>query len=322
VPPGQQFTYTVRAQGRLTDEKQFGDVVVRANVDGSIVRMRDVARIEMGAQTYSMIGRLNGSPAAILAIYQLPGSNALDTMHRHHLQAIGRRYSDVGVENGRIVELAFFGQGEQFIVMEWLEGESLGARLSKGSLDPHDALVLAHRLAQGLAHAHTRGVVHRDVKPSNVLLVDGDPRRAVLLDFGIAHVPETATFTRTGAVIGTVGYMAPEQVRGEPADHRSDIFALGCVLYEMLTGERAYKRETAAETMAAILNQSHCTPWKRAIMPVRAPFSTTSASMMTSDDAIPKAVSVSAAMIVPTSVSPDSHRKPSAPVIRKADCQP
>ena len=82
VPPGQQFTYTVRAQGRLTDEKQFGDVVVRANVDGSIVRMRDVARIELGAQNYSMIGRLNGKPAAIIAIYQLPGSNAIDTMNQ------------------------------------------------------------------------------------------------------------------------------------------------------------------------------------------------------------------------------------------------
>jgi len=82
VPPGQEFTYTVRAQGRLTDEKAFGDIVVRANPDGSVVRMRDVARVELGAQTYSMIGRLNGAPSAIIAIYQLPGSNALDTMHR------------------------------------------------------------------------------------------------------------------------------------------------------------------------------------------------------------------------------------------------
>ncbi len=80
IPPGQQFTYTVRAQGRLTDEQQFGDVVVRANVDGSVVRMRDVARVELGAQNYSMIGRLNGAPAAIIAVYQLPGSNAIDTM--------------------------------------------------------------------------------------------------------------------------------------------------------------------------------------------------------------------------------------------------
>jgi HAE1 family hydrophobic/amphiphilic exporter-1 len=82
VPPGQQFTYTVRAQGRLIDEQEFGDIVVRANVDGSIVRMRDVARIELGAQSYTVMGRLNGKPSAIIAIYQLPGSNALDAMHR------------------------------------------------------------------------------------------------------------------------------------------------------------------------------------------------------------------------------------------------
>ncbi len=82
VPPGQQFTYSVRAQGRLTTEAEFGDVVVRANVDGSVVRMRDVARIELGAQTYAMRGRLNGAPAAIIAVYQLPDSNAIDTMNQ------------------------------------------------------------------------------------------------------------------------------------------------------------------------------------------------------------------------------------------------
>ena len=80
VPPGQEFTYTVRAQGRLESEEEFGNIVVRANQDGSIVRLKDVARIELGAQMYNMIGRLNGKPAAIIAIYQLPGSNAIDTM--------------------------------------------------------------------------------------------------------------------------------------------------------------------------------------------------------------------------------------------------
>ena len=82
VPRGQQFTYTVRAQGRLLTAEEFGDVVVRANPDGSIVRMKDVARVELGAQTYNQIGRLNGNPSAIIAVYQLPGSNAIDTMNR------------------------------------------------------------------------------------------------------------------------------------------------------------------------------------------------------------------------------------------------
>ena len=82
VPRGQEFTYTVRAQGRLLSPEEFGNIVVRANPDGSIVRMKDVARVELGAQNYSQIGRLNGNPAAIIAIYQLPGSNAIDTMNR------------------------------------------------------------------------------------------------------------------------------------------------------------------------------------------------------------------------------------------------
>src|SRR5262249_31788828 len=82
IPRGQEFTYTVRAQGRLVTEEQFGDIVIRANPDGSVVRMRDVARVELGAQMYNMVGRLNGKPAAIIAIYQLPGSNAIDTMNQ------------------------------------------------------------------------------------------------------------------------------------------------------------------------------------------------------------------------------------------------
>ncbi len=82
VPPGQEFTYTVRSQGRLLSAEEFGNIVVRANPDGSIVRMTDVARVELGAQSYNQIGRLNGNPSAIIAIYQLPGSNAIDTMNR------------------------------------------------------------------------------------------------------------------------------------------------------------------------------------------------------------------------------------------------
>src|SRR5919108_195593 len=82
VPPGQEFTYTVRAQGRLLSAEEFGNIVVRANPDGSIVRMKDVARVELGAQSYNQIGRLNGNPSAIIAIYQLPGSNAIDSMNR------------------------------------------------------------------------------------------------------------------------------------------------------------------------------------------------------------------------------------------------
>ena len=156
-------------------------------------------------------------------------------------------------------------EGRPFAVMELLEGETLRARLGRGPLPVRKAVEIAGQIARGLAAAHDKQIAHRDLKPDNVFLT---PTGGVkILDFGLARStsanseltraesPTMAPATTPGTVLGTVGYMAPEQVRGEPADHRSDLFALGCVLYEMLTGERAYKRETAAETMSAILRE-------------------------------------------------------------------
>jgi serine/threonine protein kinase len=125
-------------------------------------------------------------------------------------------------------------------------------------------LDLAIQIADALDAAHSKGIIHRDIKPENVFLtLDG---RVKVLDFGLARLStksaadaEAATLTDpgtvAGAVLGTVGYMAPEQVRGQTVDARTDIFALGCVLYEMLTGRRAFARETAAETLTAILKE-------------------------------------------------------------------
>ena len=151
-----------------------------------------------------------------------------------------------------------------YAVTELLEGESLRERLGRGRLPVRKAVSTADAIARGLGAAHTQGVVHRDVKPENVLLTsDG---RVKVLDFGIAslHEPEVqaagpdasevSTITAAGSLLGTIGYMAPEQVRGEAADARSDVFALGCVLYEMLTGERSFRRATPAETLAAVLH--------------------------------------------------------------------
>jgi hypothetical protein len=151
--------------------------------------------------------------------------------------------------------------GIAYAVTELLDGETLRARIEReGPLPPRKALDLLIQFAHGLAAAHAQGVVHRDVKPEN-LFVTGDGRLKIL-DFGIAaHVPsseaasaaETRVGTQDGVLIGTVGYMAPEQVRGMPASTRSDIFSFGLVAYEMLTGSNPFDRGTAAETMAAIL---------------------------------------------------------------------
>lgn len=147
-----------------------------------------------------------------------------------------------------------------YLVSELLEGESLRSRLDRGPLSPRKAVDAAHQMAQGLAAAHEKGVVHRDLKPDNIFLTrDG---RVKILDFGIAKLTarsgsEGPTFamaaTEPGMVLGTVGYMSPEQVRGEAVDHRSDIFSFGAIVYEMLTGQRAFKRNSSIETLGAIL---------------------------------------------------------------------
>jgi dipeptidyl aminopeptidase/acylaminoacyl peptidase len=153
-------------------------------------------------------------------------------------------------------------EGNSFLVTELLEGETLRARLERGALSPRKAVDAALQMAQGLAAAHEKGVVHRDLKPDNVFLTrDG---RLKILDFGIAKLTSRTgadgpTFemaaTEPGMVMGTVGYMSPEQVRGESVDARSDIFSLGTIFFEMLTGRRAFKRDSAVETLSAILKE-------------------------------------------------------------------
>ena len=146
-----------------------------------------------------------------------------------------------------------------YIVSELLEGETLRDRLARGPLAPRRAVDGALQIAQGLAAAHEKGIIHRDLKPENIFLTrDG---RAKILDFGIAKLsasaegPFKSAATEPGMVLGTVGYMSPEQVRGEPVDTRSDIFSFGVIVYEMLSGARAFKRDTSIETLRAILKE-------------------------------------------------------------------
>lgn len=161
-----------------------------------------------------------------------------------------------------------------FAVLELLEGETLRSRLASGSLPQRKAVEIALQIARGLAAAHGRGIVHRDLKPDNLFLTrDGHLK---ILDFGLARQvassgpeaqltgadgattrdrPESAGLTEPGMILGTAGYMSPEQVRGRPADFCSDLFAFGAILYEMLAGWPAFRRETALETMTAVLRE-------------------------------------------------------------------
>ena len=152
-------------------------------------------------------------------------------------------------------------EGTVYAAMELLEGETLRQRLQEGALPPRKAVEVALEIAAGLAAAHDRGIVHRDLKPENVFLLGSG--QVKVLDFGLARmdpvapeggdVPTMSLSTEPGRVMGTVGYMAPEQVRGRAVDARADIFSFGAVLYEMLTGKRAFRGESPVETLNAIL---------------------------------------------------------------------
>ena len=165
--------------------------------------------------------------------------------------------------------LAIFDVGEQndvrYLVSEFLEGQSMREVLAAGALPRRKATEYALEIAKGLAAAHEKGVVHRDLKPDNIFITGDD--RVKILDFGLAKQTPTEsaaeesptmtvpTPTTPGTIMGTVGYMSPEQVRGQTVDHRSDIFSFGAVLYEMVSGRRTFSGESSVETMNAILKE-------------------------------------------------------------------
>ena len=196
--------------------------------------------------------RLSRDPQA-LARFQLE-ARAVAALSHPNILAI----YDVGTD-----------QGMTYVVTELLEGETLRSRLKRGPLPWRAAVEIAAPLAEGLSVAHAKGIVHRDLKPENIFLTSSG--LAKILDFGLARwrparsSPDDSsapTETEPGMVMGTVGYMSPEQVRGKAAEAPSDIFSLGCVLYEMIAGQRAFSRETAAQTMTAILEQQPPALWK------------------------------------------------------------
>ena len=193
-----------------------------------------------------------------VAIKVLPDSLANDPVARMRFDREARAVAALSHPN--ILDIHDVGaeNGVSWAVTELLEGQTLKARLDEGALPWRRAVEIALALAEGLEAAHSRGIVHRDVKPSNVFLTsDG---RVKILDFGIATLDDSVAFSQGGrdvtephAIVGTAGYLSPEQVRRETADARSDIFALGCVLYEMVTGRRAFPGETPPEALVATL---------------------------------------------------------------------
>src|SRR6202795_2821482 len=198
-----------------------------------------------------------------VAIKVLPQSVAADpdTLARFEREA----KAVAALSHQNILAIHDFGNqdGVAYAVMELLEGETLRGKLDAGPIPQKQAVDYAQQVAKGLSAAHEKGIVHRDLKPEN-LFVSKDGHLKIL-DFGLAKrvesvapgqetsAPTGSGHTEPGTVMGTAGYMSPEQVKGFQVDHRSDIFSFGAILYELLSGVKAFKRDTNAETMAAIL---------------------------------------------------------------------
>ncbi|MFN8009457.1 MAG: serine/threonine-protein kinase, partial [Terriglobia bacterium] len=231
----------------LAPQTQLGPYVILTSIGaggmGEVYRARDT--------------RLNRD----VAIKILPESFAPDQerLRRFTLEA----QSTGTLNHPNILAIYDLGshEGLPYLVSELLEGESLRERLKRSKLNVQKSIDYARQIAAGLGAAHAKGITHRDIKPENLFITkDG---RVKILDFGLAKI--TSAFpaaadgtlsleTSPGAVLGTMSYMSPEQVRGQVVDHRSDIFSFGCVLYEMLSGQRAFGGPTPADTMSSILH--------------------------------------------------------------------
>jgi eukaryotic-like serine/threonine-protein kinase len=201
-----------------------------------------------------------------VAIKVLPASFSADA---DRLRRFEQEAKAAGVLNHpnitAVYDIGASADGAPYVVQELLEGETLRSELAGGRFSPRKAIDSATQIADGLAAAHEKGIVHRDLKPENLFVTrDG---RIKILDFGLAklthqeegsqatNLPTATAGTEPGVVLGTLGYMAPEQVRGKSADARSDIFSFGAILYEMLSGKRAFTGDSAADTMSAILRE-------------------------------------------------------------------
>jgi Tol biopolymer transport system component len=196
-----------------------------------------------------------------VAIKLISDPFAADTGRVHRFEHEARAAGQLNHPNILAVYDTGVHAGAPFIVSELLEGQSLRTRILEGALPAHKAIDYARQIADGLAAAHDKNIVHRDVKPDNLFITNNG--RIKILDFGVAKPTSPAgdasagtvsvTETAAGMIVGTAGYMSPEQIRGEAVDARSDIFSAGVVLHEMLTGRPAFTRETAPETMTAVL---------------------------------------------------------------------
>jgi len=203
-----------------------------------------------------------------VAIKVLPKDFTADADRLRRFEQEAKTLAALNHPNVLTIHAAGVHEGAPYLISELLEGRTLREEINGGALPVRKATKYALQIAHGLAAAHSKEIIHRDLKPENIFVTKEG--RVKILDFGLAKLrvnpkseignlksPDMPTvINTTGIVLGTPAYMSPEQVRGESADHRSDIFAFGCVLYEMLSGTRAFRRNTPVESMNAVLNDA------------------------------------------------------------------
>ncbi len=211
-------------------------------------RFEILARVRRGGegQVYRGVDHATGQPVAIKILH------AEDWKPKRFQREVALLTE---LEHSGIVRYVAHGnEGQQhYLVMEWVDGQTLSQILMRG-LTLQESVDVTRRIADALAVVHVRGMVHRDIKPSNIMFIGGKLEQVKLLDFGIARLVGQQSFTRTGAVVGTPGYMSPEQARGQWAvDARADVFALGCVLYACMCGHPPFTGQHKLATLASIL---------------------------------------------------------------------
>jgi serine/threonine-protein kinase len=239
------------------DTQAMYDPLIGSTIDGRYIIEQVIGQGGMGfvyAARHAIIDKR-------VAIKVLKSEHARDQAAVERFLVEAKAASKIGHQN--IVDITDFGvlpaqPGERdvkhaYFVMEFLDGPTLGKLVhEKGYIDPKQAIAITVQIARGLQAAHDKGIIHRDLKPENVFVLERDGQKDVvkIVDFGIARdVTHKKRLTQAGMVLGTPEYMSPEQATGQPTDHRVDMYALGCILYEMLTGDVPYKGETATKTL-------------------------------------------------------------------------
>ena len=216
---------------------------------------------EIGRGAMGVVYRANDSLLArTVAIKTVALAGSDEERDRHEARFLQEARAAGGISHPAIVTIYDAGrEGDTaFIAMELVDGRDLRALIADSALEPTRAVEIAAAVADGLAYAHERGIVHRDIKPGNIMvLADG---RVKIMDFGIARLREPTVKTQTGVLLGSPQYMSPEQIVGQEVDHRADIFALGLVFYEMITGARAFQGEDIPSLMFKVANMPETPP--------------------------------------------------------------